>query len=119
MDCRYWDCGWCYAPEDVKNNSVQGGCFEPEYCPYKKSQMTNQQPPVIIEIGGVKYQRVEEPKPPTLYDTFCEIHGDYPMSRKVACDIVRGWLIDHTVIETEDAEKVTFTIHKEQLQIPK
>jgi hypothetical protein len=30
--CKYYDCGWCYAPEDVKNNSVQGGCFEPEYC---------------------------------------------------------------------------------------
>jgi len=28
-------------------------------------------------------------------------------------------LIDHTVIETEDAEKVTFTILKEQLQTPK
>ena len=32
MTCRYYDCGWCYAPEDVKNNSIQGGCFEPEYC---------------------------------------------------------------------------------------
>jgi hypothetical protein len=35
------------------------------------------------------------------------------------CNIVRGWLIDNTVIETEDEEKVTFTIHKEQLQTPK
>lgn len=32
MECKYGDCGWCYAPEDVENNSVQGGCFEPEYC---------------------------------------------------------------------------------------
>ena len=35
------------------------------------------------------------------------------------CNIVRGWLIDQTVIESEDAKKVTFTIHKEQLQRPK
>jgi chromosome segregation ATPase len=32
MTCKYFDSGWCYAPENVKNNSVQGGCFEPEYC---------------------------------------------------------------------------------------
>jgi hypothetical protein len=32
MTCKYFDSGWCYAPKDVKNNSVQGGCFEPEYC---------------------------------------------------------------------------------------
>jgi hypothetical protein len=36
--CKHWDCGWCYAPDDVKTNATQGGCFEPEYCPYLKSQ---------------------------------------------------------------------------------
>ena len=41
MKCRYWDCGWCYAPENVKTNATQGGCFEPEYCPYTK-QMTEE-----------------------------------------------------------------------------
>jgi hypothetical protein len=89
MDCRYWDCGWCYAPEDVKNNSVQGGCFEPEYCPYKKSQMTNQQPPVIIEIGGVKYQRVEEPKPPTLKD------------------IIREWIVIYNIRSDSVKDRIT------------
>ena len=34
MTCKYFDSGWCYAPKGVENNSVQGGCFEPEYCPY-------------------------------------------------------------------------------------
>lgn len=38
--CKYWDCGWCYAPENEKTNAAQGGCFEPEYCPYLKSQIT-------------------------------------------------------------------------------
>ena len=32
MTCKYYDCGFCYAPADAKNNSIQGGCFEPEYC---------------------------------------------------------------------------------------
>ena len=38
--CKYYDCGWCYAPDYLKTNAVQGGCFEPEYCP---SQMTDLQ----------------------------------------------------------------------------
>lgn len=40
MTCKYFDCGWCYAPNNVKTNAVQGGCFEPQFCPYLKSQMT-------------------------------------------------------------------------------
>jgi hypothetical protein len=75
----------------------------------------------IIVVGGVKYQRiVEEPKPQTLslYDFLLTKHSTM-FSKSAICDIVRGWLIDHTVIESEDAEKVTFTIHKEQLQRPK
>jgi len=32
--CKYWDCGWCYAPNDIKTNATQSGCFEPEHCPY-------------------------------------------------------------------------------------
>lgn len=43
-----------------------------------KNQMINkQEPPTIIEIGGVKYQRMEEPKPKvrTLYD-ICEEWSD-------------------------------------------
>jgi hypothetical protein len=116
MKCKYWDCGFCYAPENVKTNATQGGCFEPEYCLYRKSQMTNQQLPDIIEIGGVKYQRVEEPKPQTLFQ---HLNSFGIVGAEGICNIVRGWLIDNTVIETEDAEKVTFTIHKEQLQTPK
>jgi hypothetical protein len=34
MTCKYYDCGWCYSPENVETNAVQGGCFEPERCPY-------------------------------------------------------------------------------------
>ena len=40
MTCKYFDSGWCYAPEDVETNATQGGCFEPEYCPYRKENKT-------------------------------------------------------------------------------
>jgi len=79
--------------------------------------MTNQQPPAIIEIGGVKYQRIMEKKPQTLFDALLD---DFDWEeRENICGIIRGWLINHTIIETEDAERVTFTILKEQLQTPK
>jgi hypothetical protein len=72
-----------------------------------------------VKIEGVEYKKVEKEKPQTLYDALCEKDDAFIVSKKTTCDIVRSWLIDHTVIETEDAEKVTFTIHKEQLQTPK
>lgn len=70
----------------------------------------------IVTINGVKYQRVEKPKPQTLFQ---HLNSFGIVGAEGICNIVRGWLIDNTVIETEDAEKVTFTIHKEQLQTPK
>lgn len=184
MTCKYFDCGFCYAPEGVKNNAVQGGCFEPEYCPYlmENKQMTEQEHleceiqeleleieghnkaiqnlknvqerrkqklkkmelkeqidkledknwkvevmnatyPVLefvdentVKIDGVEYKKVEKQKPQTLFQHLNSFDMVCP---EFVCNIVRGWLIDHTTIETEDAEKVTFTIHKEQLQTPK
>lgn len=77
-----------------------------------------------VRIEGVEYKKVEKPKSPTLYDTLAPqmntvgFHFN-EQQREWICNIVRGWLIDHTVIETEDAERVTFTILKEQLQTPK
>jgi hypothetical protein len=71
-----------------------------------------------VKIEGIEYKKVEKQKPQTLYNALCEKDG-FIVSKKTTCDIVRGWLIDHTVIETEDAERVTFTILKEQLQTPK
>jgi TolA-binding protein len=40
MTCKYFDSGWCYAPVDVETNATQGGCFEPEYCPYVMQNKT-------------------------------------------------------------------------------
>lgn len=69
-----------------------------------------------VKIEGVEYKKVEEPKPPTLFEY---LNSFRMINAEGVCNIVRSWLIDHTVIETEDAEKVTFTILKEQLQTPK
>ncbi len=46
MTCKHYDCGFCYAPADAKNNSIQGGCFEPEYCAtyLMQNKMTEFQP---------------------------------------------------------------------------
>jgi hypothetical protein len=77
-----------------------------------------------VKIEGVEYKKVEKEKPQTLYDALelPYLTNGYMFNKQQKewiCDIVRGWLIDHTVIETEDAERVTFTILKEQLQTPK
>jgi hypothetical protein len=69
-----------------------------------------------VKIEGVEYKKVEKPKPQTLFEY---LNSFRMINAEGVCNIVRSWLIDHTVIETEDAEKVTFTIHKEQLQTPK
>ncbi len=46
-----------------------------------------------IMIDGVKYQKVEEPKPKTLYEMFCKEHGQF-INRDVICEIVERWLPD-------------------------
>jgi len=104
--CKYWDCGFCYAPDDVKTNATQGGCFEPEHCPYLKSQMTETDiSKVLIEgdtatIMGVKYKRLEEPKPETLYDALQQL--DKPMFTDDVCKVVEEWLPDELEYDGEE-----------------
>lgn len=69
-----------------------------------------------VKIEGVEYKKVEEQKPQTLLEY---LNSFRMINAEGVCNIVRSWLIYHTVIETEDAEKVTFTILKEQLQTTK
>jgi hypothetical protein len=48
MKCKYWDCGFCYAPDDVVTSaSSQGACFDYDFCPYLKTEMTDKQPEVM------------------------------------------------------------------------
>jgi hypothetical protein len=102
--CKYFDCGWCYAPDDVKTNNSQGGCIHPECCPYLKSQnqMTNETDisKVLIEgdtatINGVKYKRVEEPKPKTLRKVIYEWKYDtYDPTCDDLVNMIEQWLPD-------------------------
>ena len=86
--CKYWDCGWCYAPDDVKTNAriVSKVCYDPNNCPYLKSQMTKEIDisTVLIEgeyatIMGVKYKRIEEPKSPAE-EAFKRVYTYYPVT---------------------------------------
>jgi len=110
--CKYWDCGFCYAPDDVKTNATQSGCFEPEHCPYLKSQnqMTNETDisKVLIEgdtatIMGVKYKRVEEPKPKTLHDVIYKWKYDTSDSTcDTLVDMIEEWLPDELEYDGEE-----------------
>ena len=40
MTCKYFDSGWCYAPENVEHNSKNGSCIDPLSCPYRKENKT-------------------------------------------------------------------------------
>ena len=52
-------------------------------------------------IMGVKYKRVEPPKPQTLYEIFCAEQGQF-INREVICDIVKKWLPDEVEVDTEE-----------------
>jgi hypothetical protein len=119
MTCNYYDCGWCYAPNDIKTNATQGECTFPENCPYLKSQMTNQSYNIeknnytkitstypiddeIVIINGEKYKRIiEEPKKPrTLYerlsnslDGMIMVNSDSRLKDTI-CTIVSNWMPD-------------------------
>jgi hypothetical protein len=60
---------------------------------------------VLIEgdyatIMGMKYKRVEEPKPPTLYDSLTD---DFDSEeREIICDNVSKWLPDEVEVDTEE-----------------
>lgn len=30
--CKYWDCGWCYAPVGTETNANGGACNNPVAC---------------------------------------------------------------------------------------
>ncbi len=53
-----------------------------------------------IMIDGVKYQKVEEPKPQTLYDV---LQDDFDSDdREIVCDVVQRWLGDNIEVDTEE-----------------
>jgi hypothetical protein len=54
-----------------------------------------------VTIMGIKYKRVEPPKPQTLYEIFCAEQGQF-INREVICDIVKEWLPDEVEVDKEE-----------------
>lgn len=79
MKCKYNDCGWCYAPENVKTNATQGGCFEPEYCPYTKQMTEEPSDTEILEFLLNQFQ-AHSLKMNGESD-WCFMNGGFPMNR--------------------------------------
>lgn len=89
--CKYWDAGWCYASKDVSTNARQGGCFEPEYCPYLISQIPVQYETPMTEIEELKAQikvlekklsfleELEKTKTP-VKEAYKRVYGNYPIT---------------------------------------
>lgn len=50
MKCNYYDCGWCYAPESIDNNSRGGACYAPTKCPYQNKKM-NYYAPTSLQVS--------------------------------------------------------------------
>ena len=97
MKCKYWDCGFCYAPNDVVTSaSSSSSCIYPEHCPYLKTEMTKKQSKEnttyittasghlidddVVVINGVEYRKTVKPdikpKVKTLYDICVEWNDD-------------------------------------------
>jgi hypothetical protein len=77
--CKYWDCGWCYAPNYLKTNAINSTCVDPNKCPISPLSEPVQYETPMTEIEEVKAQlKVLEKKlalleeiekqPKTLFD---------------------------------------------------
>ena len=77
--CKYWDCGWCYAPNYLKTNAINSTCVNPYECPISPLSEPVQYETPMTEIQKVKAEiKVLEKKlalleeiekqPKTLFD---------------------------------------------------
>lgn len=48
MPCKYFDCGWCYAPEDAETTAEAGQCNRMPDCPQSVSWKDLNFPPVNL-----------------------------------------------------------------------
>jgi hypothetical protein len=56
----------------------------------------------MVIINGVQYQRVEPPKPPTLYDALCEKGGMYSSVCDTVVEIVKEWMPPEVIEDGEE-----------------
>jgi hypothetical protein len=54
--CKYWDCGWCYAPNYLKTNAINSTCVNPYECPISPLSEPVQYETPMTEIEELKAQ---------------------------------------------------------------
>jgi hypothetical protein len=54
--CKYWDCGWCYAPNYLKTNSINSTCVDPNKCPISPLSEPVQYETPMTELEQLKAQ---------------------------------------------------------------
>lgn len=86
MKCKYFDCGWCYAPIDVVTSASScGSCNYPEHCPYLKTEMTEKMDTVESIEAQIKmlqsklefYKELKNTKSP-VEEAYKDWYGAYP-----------------------------------------
>jgi len=95
--CKYWDAGWCYAPDDVETSaSSQSACFDYDFCPYLKSQQPVKYETPMTELEELKAQikvlekklsfleELEKTKTP-CEEAYKDYWGEYPETENRAC----------------------------------
>ena len=111
--CKYWDCGWCYAPNYLKTNSINSACVDPYKCPISPLSEPVQYETPMTEIEKVKAQiKVLEKKlsllkdlkelektntkPRTLYDVIADWWDDTFTKKETSLqelvDRIEEWL---------------------------
>jgi len=82
--CKYYDCGFCYAPDDVETSaSPQSACFDPDYCLYLKSQMTEKEKIEgeikILQKKLALLEELSQTKSP-VEEAYKDWYGEYPIT---------------------------------------
>jgi uncharacterized protein YqiB (DUF1249 family) len=87
--CKYWDCGWCYAPNYLKTNAINSTCVDPNKCPISPLSEPTQYETPMTEIQKVKaeikvlekklsfLEELEKTKSP-VEEAFKRVYGYYP-----------------------------------------
>ena len=95
--CKYWDCGWCYAPNYLKTNAINSTCVDPNKCPISLLSKLVQYETPMTEIEELKAQikvlekklsfleELEKTKSP-VEEAFKDNYGVYPNELKTTDD---------------------------------
>lgn len=84
--CKYYDCGWCYAPNDVATNAhSSSACLAPQNCLYLKSQMTEiervKSEIKVLEAKLSLLEKMENYKSPAE-EAYKRVYSGYPDTSK-------------------------------------